>query len=171
MFWQINLYCTSEKGESSWAPAHGAALAGSANKVAAATASYESTNGTVRHREFFAVSLQGFGWSHVSPLMLPRVPAVPCQQLQCSDWATISKRGILYNLTIDHNAIFFEIWLNVYSWTFMQFKYNSSPTALLCVIFCETLCERSFTGSGYLLSVDLKTNDLKENGVWKKFQN
>lgn len=25
MFWQINLYCTSEKGVSSWAPARGAA--------------------------------------------------------------------------------------------------------------------------------------------------
>lgn len=46
MFWQINLYCTSEKGESSWALAHVAALAVSANKVAAATASSESTSGT-----------------------------------------------------------------------------------------------------------------------------
>lgn len=43
--------------QSSWALAHGAALAVSANKVAAATASYESTNGTVRHGEFFAFSL------------------------------------------------------------------------------------------------------------------
>ena len=60
MFWQINLYCTSEEGESSWALAHGAAPAGSANEAAAA-ASYESTNGTVRRREFSGASLQGFG--------------------------------------------------------------------------------------------------------------
>lgn len=61
MFWQIDLYCTSEEGESSWALAHGAALAGSANEAAAATASYESTNGTVRRRDFSGASLQGFG--------------------------------------------------------------------------------------------------------------
>lgn len=57
MFWQINF----EKGESSWALAHGTTLAVSANKIAAASASFEHTNGTARQRGFFAVYLQGFG--------------------------------------------------------------------------------------------------------------
>lgn len=50
MFWQINLYCTSEKGESSWAGAHGAALATSANKVSTAAASSENTHGIIGTR-------------------------------------------------------------------------------------------------------------------------
>lgn len=59
MFWQINLYGTSKKGKSSWARAHRATQAVSATKVAAATASYGSRNGTVRTQNL--LSIQGLG--------------------------------------------------------------------------------------------------------------
>ena len=152
MFWQINLYCTSEKGASSWAPAHGAARL-------CLLIEWLLPRPPVKAQ----TEPQGMGTSGRSPPGSGWNPSV-CSWFQAfllrfvSNFRAATKPPfpkdsfIPYSLTISHNATVFEVWLHLPSWIFVPFMCNLLPHP--CVICGITNID--FTWPRYFLGVGLK---------------
>lgn len=164
MFWQINLYCTFEKGESSWAAVVRAALARAANKTAESPCP-----GSPAVAPETGTSLlfppKGFRWSPVHPSQWSQ-QFVPCGSPALVESQIVSEMHLLGGRQQQCQRFAFSS--NVHSWVVMPARYHPCPKKSLtlgnCVIYIQVLTQQKC-----FLWIGLKIEGLEENCLWKRF--